>query len=188
MIRAHQPPLYVTSLPAAGYDGQEIYFAPDPAGQPGVLWHLRYNAAAAAPYRWEWVGGSELTAEIQATEGRTSTAYGDLATVGPAVTVPAAGYYQFTAAANIDHAGGLQFNALATLKIGGAAANDANRVCQVSAPATGLGASHSVLAGSTPPPLLCAAGDIVKLQYRSVAAVLVLYSHRRLSARPVRIG
>lgn len=187
MIRAHQPPLYVTSLPAGGYDGQEIYFAPDPVNQPGVVWHLRYNAAAAS-YRWEWIGGSDMTSTVAADEARTSTAYGDLATVGPSLTVPAAGYYQFRATANVDHRGGSQFNALVALKIGAAAVSDNDRVCQVAAPATGLGASHSVLAGRTPPPALCAANDTIKLQYRSVAAVQVYYSFRSLSARPVRIG
>lgn len=51
-------PTAVTVLPAAPFDGQEIYYAADAAN--GVIWHLRYNAASASAYKWEFVGGSSL--------------------------------------------------------------------------------------------------------------------------------
>lgn len=86
-------PPRVTALPANPVDGQECYFVADATA--GVVWHLRYNAASASPYKWEFVGGSEMRDEIvtAAGENTSSTSYTTLTTPGPSIAVPLAGEY-----------------------------------------------------------------------------------------------
>jgi hypothetical protein len=87
-------PALVTSLPVSPVDGQEVYYQSAAMATAGLLWHLRYRAAATAPYRWEFVGGGPLQHYIQTQQTRTAnTGAGDLATVGPQVTIPLAGVY-----------------------------------------------------------------------------------------------
>ena len=58
----------------------------------GVLWHLRYRAAAGGPYKWEFVGGAGLHAAggPQLSAGTTYLTGAS----GPAITVPLAGEYE----------------------------------------------------------------------------------------------
>jgi hypothetical protein len=86
-------PSLVTSLPSTPYDGQEIYFVASAAN--GIIWHLRYRAAAVGLYKWEYVGGPPLVDEVvnAAPEPTSSTTYTDLTTPGPVLTVPLAGEY-----------------------------------------------------------------------------------------------
>ena len=83
----------VTSLPSSPIDGQECYYLADDAN--GVIWHLRYRAASASPYKWEVVGGSALHAYVAARQTKAAGgAFGALATAGPSITVPVAGDYR----------------------------------------------------------------------------------------------
>lgn len=86
-------PTRVTSLPGSPVDGQECYYVADATN--GVLWHLKYNAGSASPYKWEFVGGPPLRAAIVTTEtfNGTTNVFSDLATPGPSVTLPLAGDY-----------------------------------------------------------------------------------------------
>lgn len=86
-------PSYVSgSLPASPVNGQEVYYVADATN--GVLWHLRYNAASASAYKWEFVGGSALVSVVSSSQsGGTGATAADLATVGPAVVLPLAGDY-----------------------------------------------------------------------------------------------
>jgi len=83
----------VTSLPASPVDGQEIYYLADATN--GIIWHLRYRAASASAYKWEVLGGPPLFSAVDTDQvlGPTATAYQDLATVGPSITLPLAGDY-----------------------------------------------------------------------------------------------
>jgi hypothetical protein len=93
-------PTYVTALPSAPVDGQEIYYA---TSQAGVIWHLRYNAASASAYKWEFVGGSELRQE-QVTSDLMAGSGGWLehpTNYGPRITVPLAGDYDAHAKADM---------------------------------------------------------------------------------------
>src|SRR4029077_6354783 len=79
-----RPPL-VTSLPGSPVDGQECYYQADATA--GIVWHLRYRAAATGPYKWEYLGGPAKATEIataQPTSG-TGSGFSDLATIGPDV-------------------------------------------------------------------------------------------------------
>lgn len=83
----------VTSLPGSPYDGQEIYYLADATN--GVVWHLKYRAASASAYKWEYVGGSEMLSGVDTQETNTAdNTWRALATAGPSVTVPLAGDYE----------------------------------------------------------------------------------------------
>lgn len=87
----------VAGLPAAGTNGQVIYYTAD--GTNGIIWQFRYRAASASSFKWEFVGGQPLMVSvnnsgIQGTSETTASAsYADLATVGPSVTPPLSGDY-----------------------------------------------------------------------------------------------
>jgi hypothetical protein len=86
------PPL-VTALPGSPVDGQEVYLLVDEAN--GVSWHMRYRAAAAAPRKWEFLGGADLeSAQLEAKKMTLAagSAYSALEK-SPQITVPAAGVY-----------------------------------------------------------------------------------------------
>jgi len=84
------PPL-VTSLPTNPVDGQECYYLADATN--GIIFYLRYRAAAPGSYKWEFVGGSPLYAEVLTNESTGSATYTALATAGPAIALPLAGDY-----------------------------------------------------------------------------------------------
>jgi hypothetical protein len=48
----------VSSLPTSPVDGQVIDYLADATN--GMIWRLRYRAASASAYKWEFVGGSNL--------------------------------------------------------------------------------------------------------------------------------
>ena len=83
-----------TSLPASPVDGQEIRYLADDAN--GVIWTLRYRAASASAYKWEFVGGPPLEDEQLAGETFSTfgaNVWGGISANDPRVTVPLAGDY-----------------------------------------------------------------------------------------------
>ena len=101
-------PLFVTTLPA-GYDGQEVFYQSTTAGtggasnsmaDVGAVWHLRYRAASASAYKWEFVGGSKLdVTSTTSPTAITATSPTSLST-NPVVTLPNAGQYRLEVFAN----------------------------------------------------------------------------------------
>jgi hypothetical protein len=111
----------VTSLPATPADGDEVYYEADATN--GIYWHFRYNADSASTYKWEFIGGPSIFAEVVTDETTTSTTYADLDTVGPSATVPLAGDYDVA----IGYSGKSAANSvLMSYAIGGTAAVDAD--------------------------------------------------------------
>jgi hypothetical protein len=99
-------PPRVTSLPSSPVEGQECVYVADAAN--GVLWHLRYNAAAASPYKWEFVGGSPLYVEHTAAEFQGSGGqFLDLS--GPSLAIPLAGDYDLIARARAAYPAAVAF-------------------------------------------------------------------------------
>lgn len=113
-------PLYVTSLPANPYDGQEVYYGADPTN--GVIWHLRYRSAASGSYKWEYIGGPPMTAEVLTLESTTSTTFTTLSTAGPTITTPLAGDYVVTIGATANN-NSSNAGALMSYAIGGTSAS-----------------------------------------------------------------
>lgn len=86
------PVAYGTSLPASPSDGQE-YVLVDSITAPTYQWRFRYNSGSASAYKWEFVGGADLYAEVTATDNIASATYVAIGTAGPSITVPRAGDY-----------------------------------------------------------------------------------------------
>jgi hypothetical protein len=81
----------VTSLPGSPVDGQRCLYLADATN--GVVWDLRYRSASGSTFKWEFVGGGDLTATVATQESTSTGAFADLTTVGPSITVPLAGDY-----------------------------------------------------------------------------------------------
>lgn len=176
---AANPPPGDPSSEALPYDGQELYYLADAAN--GIWWHFRYRAMSSSPYKWEFIGGSDLVHEVDDRQTTTSTSYVDLTTVGPTLTLPLAGVYDI-------EWGCRAFNSVAadywfmTPKLGAAAAGD------------GDGLTARADAGSHDKHLMrrirrtLAANDVVKAQYRVTGTGTGDFSMRHMAIRPVRVG
>lgn len=99
-VASYAAPQRVDTLPSSAVDQQEIYFRPDPTGNPGVIWHLRRDAVAA---KWDFLGGSPLIVNDAGAVATTSTTSVQIGTV--AFTVPSAGEYQVEVTVNGDTSG-----------------------------------------------------------------------------------
>lgn len=116
---------YGTAFPSAPRDGELFFYDP---GSAGEVWTFRYNANGSVSYPWEFVGGTELRAEVSGSLGTTGSAtYVDLGVTGPIVTVPLAGDYKCQFAWNASHNVASAFG-VAAVKVGGATALDSNGV------------------------------------------------------------
>jgi len=64
----------------------------------GVRWQFFYNEFSASPYKWEFAGGAPLTAYIETVENVVAAfgGYGNMATVGPSVSVAREGDYDMS--------------------------------------------------------------------------------------------
>lgn len=171
----------VTSLPASPTDGQEVYFVADATN--GIIWHLRYRAAAPGSYKWEFVGGPPMFAawdDTSAMMNITSNAWTDANDGhGPSIAVPLKGDYRAEwGARQSGPAGGF---AMSAPKFGANATRDQDW-CSVGA---GIDVAASKYTGGT-----CAnAGDIIKLQYRNYSGSgNAGFQTRWLSVLPVRVG
>lgn len=166
-------PEYVTALPGSPDDGEEVYFE----AAAGVIWHLRYNASSASSFKWEFVGGPALSHEVATQETRDNSAYGDLTTVGPQVTLPLAGDYEVEYGVRITGLG--SGSAWAAIKRGAAATSD-NDAVQTST----TGSHHSRKQKMTG----LSASAVLKMQYRETDSDAVSFDSRFLFVRPIRVG
>lgn len=176
------------ALPASPTDGQEFFYLADAAN--GVIWHFRYRAAAASPYKWEFVGGSPLHIGLVTVFTTTSgTPVADGTTTQ--IVIPFAGDYDIGSGFD-----GQLFGA----NLGGAAAAQtfyagATIGTSVAVVASGnLGADGNYYAsaykqqrrGLTP------AGQALELRYlqRAVGGTgaTAHFANRELSVRPYRVG
>lgn len=169
----------VSSLPGSPVDQQECIFVADATN--GVKWHLRYRAASASIYKWEFIGGPPLASEVVTLETTASTTYVDLTTVGPSVTLPLAGDWTIGVGADVLNAtvGATQ---VVSPKLGAAATSDTDASLNTSATAS---AEHYGLRVMRRNGL--AASALIKVQYR-VSAGTGNFQRRYLEVRPVRVG
>ena len=71
-------------------DGDEVYLEVDSTN--GIEWHLVYRTAEAT-YKWRFLGGPPMQAEVLTEEPTASATYAALATAGPSIAIPRAGDY-----------------------------------------------------------------------------------------------
>ena len=172
----------VSALPGSPVDGQIIYYQNAAMAALGIVWPLRYRAAASGSYKWEAVGASPWWAEIKAQQdAAVGSAYVDFATAGPSITVPLAGDYVLEYSCFVSppvNAGGYM-----SPRIGAVAASDGDSIGATAGDATGLSVSSSTQIIKTG----VALNALIKLQGRSITAVCG-FDSRRLSVRPIRVG
>lgn len=175
------PPQYVTSLPTAPVNGQEIYYAADVTN--GVIWHLRYNGTSSSSYKWEFIGGSDLRTFDNAESGPVSSpspaAWTNINTA-ISVTVPLAGDYRYSAASNINVASaGNTYLGVATTASG--TPTTSNQV-YVTATTYGQSAVSGTLTG------VSASSALTLRYYFAVTAANVYRRAASLVVTPVRVG
>jgi hypothetical protein len=104
--------IVVSALPTNPYDGQEVYYLA--SATKGVVWHLRYRAASASAYKWEYLGGAALTAQQTDLTGVFGTGtWGTLKQLAAdsatnSIILPLAGDYE------LQHNGTIEQNTAAT--------------------------------------------------------------------------
>lgn len=176
-------PWYATSLPGSPVDGQEVYYAADATN--GVIWHLRYRAAQAAPYRWEFVGGPPLSVNLSQAEASTSgthNAYQDLNDGTFGATLPLAGVYIFEFGAYL--AAPSVITGYVAVKFSAAEASDLNGVLAT----INVAGTFTVLHHKCPPITVAAASQLVSLRFRALTNAVVNFGRRHLTMTPVRVG
>jgi hypothetical protein len=171
---------FVTDLPVAPTDGDEIRFLAD--ADLGVVWHLRYRDKAPSDYRWEFIGGSSLVDYAQPDGTVADTSYVAATTeAGPDVIVPLAGEYRVTfgGSAVVPSTDIL----IAAPSLTGTAASDTNgaRVDPNDSSAEGVFFRQLDITVTTP-------DDTVSIHYRTTAGNSATVRNRSLIIIPVRVG
>jgi hypothetical protein len=175
------PPL-VTVLPATPVDKQEVYFLADAAN--GIIWHLRYRAASASPYKWEFVGGSPMTAEVQPQAALTGN-YNSTGDIGPNVQLPAlAGAYLLSFGANAYSTHTAVQTAYYGLAFSATEANDLQAIQWQLAISGGPGRSNSARTFAA----LLPASVLVRSRGKASAGGSAYVIDRWVSVVPVRLG
>ena len=150
-----------TTFPASPVDGEMHVYPADTTN--GIMWHFMYRSA---PNDWEFIGGSPLYAVVETSETMTGTAYADLATAGPSITIPFNGDFLLSWGAHMFNASSVAWVHYAAVKFGGAATSDNDSV-QVQGPnpgASNAGASVSRQKAYTG----LTATTVLKLQYKNL--------------------
>lgn len=172
-----------TSLPASPIDGQVYHYVADATN--GIIWQMRYRSASASTYKWEWVGGGELRAELRTTGSTTSTSYVDLPGAGLSLVAPRAGDYLVNFHVVYGHTVGTAFGIVA-VKVGGAAVDEDNHglLCQTEV------ANCNVVQNEQVDVLAVAASTTLKMQYRTASNTMTFNNEAGgaswMTLRPLR--
>lgn len=172
-----------TSLPSSPADGDEYFYVAD--ATLGTIWHFKYRTASASTYKWEFVGGSPLTHEINNAaypgtaeiRAGSNPTYGDVTTVGPTVTCPLAGDYNFILGMVGNQA--TPGDGLMSIAIGAAAAADSESMF---INGTGYGVREKFIRRNVP-----SASSAIVCKYRNTSTGGTDYRGRWLIATPVRV-
>jgi hypothetical protein len=176
----------VTSLPGSPEDGDMCVFAADATN--GVYWLLRYRAGSGSAYKWEFLGGASLLAEVAGSppgENTSSASYGNLATVGPSVTTPLAGDYEVEVGSHGYQVGGGGYdNCYTSYAIGATTAQDADAAILYSGgDSTGATLSRKRRKNGL------GAGTALVSKYKTEPSGAQFYFFNRfISIKPIRVG
>jgi hypothetical protein len=171
-------PAVTTTLPASPRDGAEAYLLVDTTA--GIVWHLRYRAASASSFEWEFVGGNPMYNSMSTTSATiTGTTY-TLITL-PLINVPRSGEYRvrFGGAISISASG-----LTAAWTVGGPgvglAAADANALYSQGAASSYDSASRSVVVTLT-------GSGAIQLYGRNFGASNTTITNAWIELLPVRV-
>lgn len=171
---------FVTALPVSAEDGDEVRYLADASS--GNVWHFRYRANAPSIYRWEFTGGSPLYDSIETREARSTNSYGDLATVGPTISIALPGEYLVSHGSEIMVGGSALTHGLMSYDVVGTSASDSWSISYVNSTVFHRGAlMRTYLHG------IAQAGDLVA-KYKSSTANSVHFTYRWMSVTPIRVG
>lgn len=178
-------PTLVTNLPAGPVDGQEIYYLADATN--GVVWHLRYRAASASAYKWEFVGGGWMYSSFIGASGVSGTGSGFSDITGgngPDITVPLAGDYDCDMWATGARASAGVVNLGIGISIGGGTQPAGDAQALGSSPGSGAAGTFALgtlLAGLS-------ASTLLRMRYQYTVISDITYASRRFRVRPRRVG
>lgn len=105
--------------------GDEVYLEVDATN--GILWHLVYESTEAT-YKWRYLGGPPMVAEVVTSEATSSAAYAALATAGPSIALPRGGDFDVEVGFNGFANAAVNGFARMSYDIGGTGAVDADSV------------------------------------------------------------
>lgn len=172
----------VTALPSLPQDGDECYFQSAAMATDGIVWHLRYRAASASPYKWEFFGGTQLFSANTAG-GATASATFVAFAGGPTISLPLAGDYMIGIGAHVYNVSPSQGQSM-TFAIG-AAAPDESEGLQPWVP-THPGGGRGEYARTLRKNGLAAV--TLDARYRATGGVTGNWISCWMSAQPVRVG
>jgi hypothetical protein len=173
----------VSALPGSPVDREVAYYQNSAMVTEGIVWAFRYNAATTI-YPWHFIGGGPWSARILTQEGTASTAYTNLATIGPNITVPLDGVYelQWGSWGQVLSGSGQSF--FMSVALGGLAASD-NWVSRGGGYAAGV---NAIMSHATSLESELGAGNILEPKYRSSnGAVTANFGQRWLNLLPKRV-
>jgi hypothetical protein len=171
---------YGTSLPGSPVDGQE-YVLVDSLTNPSYQWRFRYNAGSSSAYKWECVGGTEVSSTIGSSENLTSTGtWSDLATLGPDFTLPRAGDYLISAVVDSYHSvNPAQVSITVTQAGGGGIGFGGGIAAVINQNSTGILKRRQLGAAS---------GLLLRVRYLNNTAGTATFRDRWLYVMPIRVS
>jgi hypothetical protein len=186
-------PTLVAALPVSPVDAQEIYYLADSTN--GVIWHLRYRAASASAYKWEWVGGGflrsfQLTAGTTGTGSAYSNQLGD-GTGASSIVAPLSGDYWCEHYANASHGvDATSINVSISVEKVASLASPTSTASPSGPVSTGHSNGSSTLGAmaAAGPLLAVSAGNWICQMYLFTSKNPTTYQQRILNVRPIRVG
>lgn len=157
----------------------EVYLEVDAAN--GIVWHLAYESGETT-YKWRFLGGPPLFAEVAAAEGHSSATYAALATAGPAVGLPRAGDYDVEVGALVSGATGAVFGVM-SYDIGATGAVDADGAFGAGYIGT-TNVSLTMQRTRRKPALTTVT---LTAKYKNATAAALNYQQRSMTVTPIRI-
>lgn len=174
----------VTSLPSTPDNGDQVLFVVDD-GYAGILWHLIYNADSIADQKWEFVGGTDLIAEMAGYDSvftESSTAWGEM--TPRTISIPLDGDYDITVCADNFQSTVAGVTIFAGYAIGATEATDLDAAqANVVSANDGRFVSSTQRRGISGTPL-----DLTSKFKVDNDTAIISCTARRLIARPVRVG
>jgi hypothetical protein len=176
---------YGTALPSAPFNGQEFVLV-DSTTNPTYQWRFRYNAGSGSAYKWEFIGGTPIIAEVATSETTGSTgSYVALTTAGPSVVLPVAGDYVVEVGARMNGFATSGGAGRMSYDIGGTGAVDGDSVAATNPSGASYGAS---VAGVRAMKKTGLGAVTLTAKYKAVGANNVTFADRWMRVTPVRVG
>ena len=177
---------YGTSFPGSPTTGDE-HILVDSTTTPTYHWRFRYNGNSTYTYKWEFIGGTWLSASVATQQQRAvAGSYADLATSGPSVTVPRNGDYLVRLSVQIVPNQSFGSNAYMSFNVGGTGAVDADAV------------SYGVNFGSSNAAVLTSLSRIIEKSGLTATTVLLAkykatgsaadFLNRNIAIQPIRLS